>query len=560
MPKTFSEFTLTRANIDDIASESTKLMARWNAAETTQERVCVIEHWDQLRRGYSTESSLAYIRFTQDTQDEQRKDDKQYFDTIHPDITEHEVKFMRAVVESEHRADVSEHLGEHVLNLWDCTLATFDPVIADDQREESKLRTEYTALLAAIRIPFNGTDYTMSTVRGLFGDADRNIRLGSLRALSQAMGEKREELDNLYDQLVAIRNKMATKLGYSRYTELGYKEMLRTDYSADDVTTFREMVRRDIVPIAAKIRQQHAKTLGVSDYGFHDESVRDSLGVPKPKGDHDWMLDQASAMFAEMGSDFSSFFEMMRSRELLDLKSRDGKAGGGYCSSLTDHGIPFIFANFNGTQDDVNVFTHECGHAFQCHSSRGQRLQDYLWPTYEACEIHSMSLEMLTYPHMEKFFGDDAARFRTGHLEGAILFLPYGCAVDEFQHLVYDSPTASPEDRAEMWQECERRYMPWRVYNDMPHFASGRYWQRQGHIYSRPFYYIDYCLAQVCALQFWDLGRRDRPAAMSKYRQLCNMGGSLPFTQILDSVGLQSPFQPQVIAQMVDNLKSGLAL
>ena len=233
---------------------------------------------------------------------------------------------------------------------------------------------------------------------------------------------------------------------------------------------------------------------------------------------------------------------MMADCELLDLKARNGKAGGGFCANVPRYGVPFIFANFNGTQDDVNVFTHECGHAFQNWSSRDQSLLLYQWPTYEAAEIHSMSLEFLTYPYMEAFFGDDAARFIEGHLEDAILFLPYGCAVDEFQHRVYAEPDMTPAERAALWLELERTYLPHRRYTEMPHMESGRLWQQQRHIFAMPFYYIDYCLAQTCALQMWHSATKDREDTMARYRTLCSLGGSKPFTELVAAAGLANPF------------------
>jgi M3 family oligoendopeptidase len=233
---------------------------------------------------------------------------------------------------------------------------------------------------------------------------------------------------------------------------------------------------------------------------------------------------------------------MMTDCDLLDLKARTGKAGGGFCADVPRYGVPFIFANFNGTQDDVNVFTHECGHAFQNWSSRDHSLLLYQWPTYEAAEIHSMSLEFLTFPYMDFFFGEDSERYKAGHLEDAILFLPYGCAVDEFQHRVYSNPEMSAAERAALWSEMEAIYLPHRSYTDMPHFESGRLWQQQHHIFAMPFYYIDYCLAQTCALQMWHSANQDREGTMERYRQLCSLGGTQPFTALLDAVGLSNPF------------------
>lgn len=284
-----------------------------------------------------------------------------------------------------------------------------------------------------------------------------------------------------------------------------------------------------------------------------DEAVHDPAGNPKPNGDHDWMMDRATEMFAQLGPSMGDFFSQMRAGNFMDLKSREGKAGGGFCDVLPGFGMPFIYANFNGTMQDVRVFTHEMGHAFQTYSSLNQPLIDYVMATMESCEIHSMGLEFLTWPQMDLFFGDAAARFRRTHLTQLLLFLPYGMAVDHFQHLVYARPDASPDDRAAMWQEMEQLYLPWLNWGDLAHPAGGRRWQAQLHIFGSPFYYIDYALALTCALQLWVRAAEDRDAAMNSYLVLCRRGGDAPFGQLVRSIGLTSPFEQGCLKEVVEH-------
>jgi len=273
------------------------------------------------------------------------------------------------------------------------------------------------------------------------------------------------------------------------------------------------------------------------------------------------MLHQATELFDRMGGEFGGFFRMLQDCELMDLESREGKLGGGFSTDLAAWKLPFVFANLEGTQDDVRMLTHECGHAYQnWQSSKTQPLLEYRWPTKEATEIHSMSLEFLTHPHMELFFGDDAHRFRQGHIEDVILFLPYGCAVDHFQHMVYANPSASPADRAEMWRECERLYLPHRRYSELPLYAGGRIWQRTPQVYCYPFYFIDYCFAQMVALQLWQGAQQDRPGTLACYQQLCELGGSQSFTGLLDTVGLASPLKEGSLAAVVQTATQALDL
>jgi M3 family oligoendopeptidase len=369
----------------------------------------------------------------------------------------------------------------------------------------------------------------------------------------------KQKLDELYDSLTKLRHASALKLGLKDFTELGYLRMHRVDYNRNDVETLRKQVQQEVVPLTTELVKRQAANLGVDKIMHWDEGIHDKQGNPKPKGDHDWMVQRAIEMFDDMGHGLGDFFKLMHEKGLMDLKSRDGKAGGGFCTSFPVWGVPFIFANFNGTKGDVEVFTHEMGHAFQNYSSRSQKLADYQWPTHESAEIHSMSLEFITWPWMDKFFKEDAQRFRRVHLTGALMFIPYGTAVDHFQHLVYEKPGASPAERHEMWREMERTYLPWRDGGDLPHVPQGGFWQIQRHNYLSPFYYIDYVLAQICARQFWVRADEDRKAAMKDYVALCSRGGEAPFRELAKSAGLRSPFEPGCLTAVVSKARDWLA-
>ncbi len=557
---TFDELTYSRPRKDDLDREHVHRMARWSEATTAEAQLALIREWDQALIHYETSSSLAHIHYRQAINNDACKDAQEFFDNLHPTVLGHNVSFLRAVTGSPERPTLEARLGTQIFALWESFLGTFEPSIADAKREESALDNEYSALLASLEIRFQGQTHNLSTLRGFYGHADREVRAAAQQAGAAALGAHQEKLDQIYHDLVGLRDGMARTLGYENFIPLGYRQMDRIGYGPEDVARFRDQVREVVVPLAQRIHARRAQTLGVSDYSFHDESVRDLKGVPCPAGDHDWMMDRATEMFDSLGGDFGGFFRMLRQRSLLDLKSRAGKAGGGFCCGLPAHEVPFIFANFDGTQNDVNVFTHECGHAFQNYQSRKQPLREYFWPTTEAAEIHSMSLEFLTHPFMELFFQEDAERFRVGHVESGLLFLPYGVAVDEFQHKVYAEPDASPERRTEIWQEVERIYLPHRRYQDVPYFASGRVWQRQRHIYGMPFYYIDYCLAGTCAMQMWRASRVDRADAMERYRTLCSLGGSMSFPDLLAAIDLKNPFTDGCLSEVCEAVQDAIGL
>jgi M3 family oligoendopeptidase len=559
-PPKLSEMPYARPDLAALRAATEAQRKAWAVAGSAEAQMQVLKAWDRDRIALDTARSLAGLRYQCDTRSASTKAEREFFDEVAPQLDEMRLDFLRDAVKSPHRPELQRMIGSHAFAIWEQELTAYDPVIAEDRREESRLCRRFTELMADMRVEHDGKRVTMPQAGAWFGDPDRGVRLRIQQARFAAMEEKREELDSIYDDLVRVRDAMGRKMGRDGYVPLAYTLRGR-DYTPAQVASFRKQVEEVLVPLASRIRSRHAAALGVSDYAFHDTFVAGDLrGVPKPKGDAAWMCDRAGEMFARLGPDFAGLWSVLRDGELLDLEAREAKAGGGFCTDLQAHGVPFVFANFNGTADDVDVFTHECGHAYQSWRSMAlQPLSDYFGPTNDAAEIHSMSLEMLCHPMAELFFEEDASRYRQKHLEAALLFIPYGTAIDEFQHEVYLQPSLTPAQRAEVWRHLERKYLPERKYPGMPFAESGRAWQLQRHVYLSPFYYIDYCLAQTCALQFWQRSRADRDAAMEAYRRICELGGSRPFSGIVASAGLTSPFAPGCLQGLAGDLEGVLA-
>lgn len=542
----FDEIAAPRPTRQTLQQQASEVLALLDGGD----RAGALKLWETHRRAYETWASLVHLRFAQDTTDAAAKADRDYADSLAPEATEHEVAIKRRLLAD--RAATEAVTGAFATRLWDCDIATFDPAIKADLEEESRLSAEYTAILASAKIPFRGETLNLAGLDAPAQDPDRGTRHDAEAARWGFFADHGLELDRIYDQLVRLRDGMARKLGYASYTPFGYRRMRRTDYGPDDVARYRTEVATHVVPLVAKLLEQRRATLGLDKVHYWDESLVDPAGNPAPAGGHDFLVAQARRMFDTMHPRMGQFFRTMEQGGFLDMKNRPGKAGGGFCTSFPTEGVPFIFANFNGTHHDIGVFTHEMGHAFQNWESRDKALSDYLWPTMEAAEIHSMSLEFLTYPHMDLMVGPAAAdRFRRMHLIGALAFLPYGVCVDHFQHEIYANPTASPAERHAIWQRLEKLYLPWTDYGDLAYPAKGGRWQAKPHIYNSPFYYIDYTLAQCCAMQFWLRARTDPAEALEAYVRLCARGGEAPFQDLVASAGLTSPFAPGALAGVV---------
>ncbi len=516
------------------------------------DRAAALAEWDGLRRRYDTWSALVHLRFAQDTTDTAAKADRDYADALSPEAADLEVALKRRLLADPDRAGLATLVGEHALRLWETDVTTFDPAIKPDLEEEARISARYTELLASAKLEIGGKTVNLAGLGPYAEDPDRAVRHEAERVRWAFFEANAGALDEIYDQLVKLRHGMAVKLGFSSYTPLGYRRLRRVDYGPEDVARYREQVVQHVVPLVGRLLEARRAENGWDRLRYWDEALVDPAGNPKPAGDHDTLVEAAAAMFDGMDDRLAAFYRLMRQGGFMDLKNRPGKSGGGFCTSFPTEGVPFIFANFNGTHHDIGVFTHEMGHAFQNWESRGLDGIDYLWPTMEAAEINSMGLEFLAYPEIGRLVGDDAAdRFRRMHLIGALAFLPYGVCVDHFQHEVYANPDASPADRHALWARLEKLYLPRADYGDLSFLAKGGRWQAKSHIYGSPFYYIDYTLAQCCAMQFWVKSRRDYPAAMEAYVELCSRGGSAPFQDLVRSAGLVSPFADGALQDVV---------
>jgi M3 family oligoendopeptidase len=548
-------------DLEELTRRTDALCARLEDSTTSDAALEVLCEWDALRREVSTWGSWVGLRFQQDTRDAERKAARERWDRARPRWTELCVRMQRALLDSPHRPALEGEIGPQAFALWRSATLAFDPAIVDDLVRESELEAEYVELLAGAELEFDGEPETLSTVLRHRQSADREVRHAAERCLWGWFGERREDLDRIYDDLVRLRHAMARRMGRADFVELGYERMARVDYGPEDVARFRATIRETVVPLAAELERRRAESLGLERVMAWDEYVHDSAGNPRPAGDRAWQVERAREMFDALAPELATFFTRLADGGYLDLDARAGKAGGGFCTSFPTVGMPFVFANFNGTKGDVEVLTHEIGHAFQNFSSGGLFPTDYAWPTYESAEVHSMSLEFLTWPEMERFFGaDEAERFRRVHLAESLSFLAYGTAVDHFQHEVYSRPEMTPDERHACWREMERPYLPWRDWGDLEHPARGGRWQHQRHVYLAPFYYIDYVLAQTCALQFWARAEDDREEALRAYVELCARGGSLPFQALVRSAGLTSPFDEGCLAAAVERARQVLGV
>ena len=553
----YNELHYERIDPDETKSKISKLVKKFNEAKNADEQIDVIMKIDSFSRDYWTYQSMASLNFSRNINDEKAKSEKEYYDSITPDMTESYNLFDKALNKSSFKKDISEKFGDTFLDQIELSLKTFDSKIKEMLKEEMDLKNEYTKLTAGAKIEFDGEEYNLAGLGPYHSDSNRNIRKRSYEARFGWFKNNEDKLDNIYDKLVKLRHKIAVTLGYDNFIELGYYRMGRSDYGPKDVANFRKQIVDNVVPIINVLLEKKREILGLDHLYFYD-GINFKDGDPTPKGSPKKLVTEAQKMYHELSSETGEFFDIMVNEELMDLVNRKGKRPGGFCTSFPKYERPYIFSNFNGTDHDITVLTHEAGHAFQNFSSRQQPLVNYHWPTMESAEIHSMSMEFFTWPWMEKFFKEETDRFKYKHISGSLSFLPYGACVDHFQHWVYENHEATPKQRKDKWLELESIYLPQRDYNNMVFAKDGGIWQGQLHIYQMPFYYIDYTLAQTCAFQFWINSEENKEQAWENYMRLCKAGGSLSFTKLIDLAKLDSPFKDGCLKKVVNYVENWL--
>lgn len=554
----FNEYKYEHLDLEKIKKIFSELIESFEKAENVEGQITAFDKIIKLRNHIETMQTLVSVRHSIDTNDEFYDKENEYMDEISPILFGFTNDFYKALVNSKFKDELIQKYGKFLFDLAENTLKTFSPEIIPDAQEENRLSSKYSKLIASAKIDFDGKELNLSQMVPYTQSKDRNVRIEAAKKVAQFFAENQDEFDNIYDSLVKVRTRMAQKMGYKNFVEFGYKQLSRLEYDAKMVESYRKQVLENIVPLHTELRERQGKRLGLDKLKFYDEAIKFNSGNADPHGSPEWILNNGKTMYKELSKETDEFFTFMTENNLLDLLSKKGKMSGGYCTYIPEHKAPFIFANFNGTSHDIDVLTHEAGHAFQVYQSRGFEVPEYLWPSYEACEIHSMSMEFLTWPWMDLFFENDTDKYKFIHLSEALLFIPYGVTVDEFQHWVYENPEATPKERREKWIEIEKKYLPTRDYGEVEELKNGIFWFRQGHIFSSPFYYIDYTLAQVCAFQFWIKSRENREKAWKDYLNLCKLGGSKPFFELMKSANLKNPFEEGTLAFVIPKIKEYL--
>ncbi len=545
-----------RPNIDELEKELNEKLEIFKKASSYEEMKAAYFSFEETMSHFSTTATIASIRANMNTSDEFYKNEEEFYNESFFKIVLKEKELAEALVASEYKEDFIKEFGDQVIKDIEADIKLNSEEIEEESIKIAKLSSKYSRLVAECKTEFRGEECNFYGLLKHMLDNDRNVRKEAMHAWSDLYNTVDEELDEIYKELCSLRRSEANKLGFNNYIDMAYLDMHRFDYGPKEVEKFREAVKKYIVPLANKLHEDQRDRLGIDKLRYYDEKLYFKEGNPEPNKTVEEMVNAAKNTYSELSNETKEYFDFMVEHELYDLETRPNKHMGGYCTALPDYKAPFIYSNFNGTSADTQVLTHEAGHAFEGFvASRNQPLMSYYWSTSDINEIHSMAMEFFTDKWYGYFYdGNDGDKYRYEHLVESICNIPYLISVDEFQHRVFEGEEKTSEELRKIWKDIEEKYMPWRDYDGDEFLEGGAFWMQKQHIFMYPFYYVDYALAMLCALQFFVRMQKDFEGAWKDYLYLCKLGGSKGYNELLQAANLLSPFKEETIAGVIETV------
>lgn len=551
----FSEIKLQLPDFEKIKRDFIDLNNKFLNVNSFDEAKNIFEEIQKLQNNYYEGQNIALINNAQDTNNKLFKSNFDFYQDLDPEFNLLVSNFGKSMINSDFKNELELEYGSLIFkkfqNLFDIT----NESIIIDRKEENRLVSEYAQLNSKAQIDFQGKNLNLMQFMPYFEDVDRDIRVSSKKTYWDYFKKNKDKYEGIYDNLVHLRNNMAKKLNFNSFTEFAYKERNRIGYGREEIKDFRNTISQFVSPKIQEIQKKQLKKLNLDKLKFSDEDILFLDGNPKPLGDSSFIIQKAKEMYSDISIETKEFSDLMINNELMDLNARKGKRGGGFATFIPNLNFPFLFGNFVGTTFDIKVLTHEFGHCFQAYSGIESKMGigEYTFPTFEAVEIHSMSMEHITLDYMNLFFNNnDTKKFKSKKIIETLKSLPYMCAVDEFQEYIYDNPNLTSKQRNEYWREMELKYISSRDYGEIDYLNEGVFWQKQMHIFHTPFYYIDYALALVSSMEIYNNYVENPKETWQNYMNLCKIGGSQEYLNILKAGNLSSPFNRGKVEKIIE--------
>ena len=501
-----------------------------------------------------------YIAKTRRTDDAEIKKAYLHFvEHVEPKVRQATFDLSKRIVDDEHVATLDEGEFGVLLRSMRAEVELFRPENIPLQTQLTTLDAEYDEICGAMTVEFDGEERTLPQMARYLEETDRDVRERAWRGVATRRLADADRIDDLFDRMVGLRDTVARNAGFGNYRDFQHRNLMRFDYTPADCEIFQNAVEQVCVPFVRRMQEERLSRLGLDRLRPWDLKVDPQGRTPlRPFEGEIELVERSSKAFHGLDGDLGTLFDSMREGDCLDLASRKGKAPGGYQYQRQRTGRPFIFMNAAGMHRDLQTMIHEAGHAFHSLLSTHHGLVEYRDSPIEFAEVASMGMEMLAMPRLGEFYDEvDADRARRDHLEDVVSMLPWIAQIDAFQHWLYTHPTHTREERTAAWLDLQRRFgglVDWGGLESV----EERLWQRQGHLFGVPFYYIEYGIAQLGALQLWQRSRENQPQALAGYKRALALGGSRPLPELFEAAGLRFDFGPETMGSLVEDVADSL--
>ena len=537
-----------------------KLEEQLDTSSSAENLEQVILNWEELSAAIAEEGSKRYIAMTCQTEDKDaEKAYLEFVEKIEPEEKECNFLLSKKLTKHPQCKDLKNQRYEVFLRDTALQVELFRSENVTLETEASKLGQKYQKIIGGLTVHFQGKEQTLIQMSRHLEGTERNHRQKAWELVANRRLEESEKIDSHIDDLAKLRNQMSENAGFSNYRDYAHKRLGRFDYSPDDCISFQNAIEEEMVPLLRELQDERIQELNINELKPWDTAT-DPKGRPplEPFEKVSDLIECSQSIFNQVDGNLSDWFQTMQDLDLLDLANRKGKAPGGYQCSLDESRLPFIFMNSVGVQRDVETLLHEAGHAFHSMASQNEPLHSYRHAPIEFCEVASMAMELLGSEFLEEFYNsEEARRARINHLEGIVFVFPWIATVDAFQHWLYLNPDHSIEDRDKAWSNLIDRFggnVDWTHYE----LAKAKLWHKQLHIFLHPFYYVEYGIAQLGALQVWANYKNNRSKALNDYKAALALGGSKPLPELFKRCNIQFDLSRDTVAPMADLLRKEL--
>jgi oligoendopeptidase F len=517
--------------------------------------------WGELTAALDEESCRRYIAMTCHT--DNARAEKAYLDfveQIEPQLKRRQFKLAQDFLTHPLRRELPKRRYEVFDRNTNVHVELYRAENVPLETEEAKLGQQYQKLTGSLTVQFRGEEKTLVQMSRYLEEPDRALRQKAWELVANRRLQEAERFETFFDQLVKLREQIAKNAGFANYRDYAFRVKCRFDYTPEDCLKFHNAIEQEIMPVVRELQTERRRQLKLEKLRPWDLAV-DPLSRPplKPFEQVEKMISASQKIFNQLDKELARGFKTMRDLRLLDLDNRKGKAPGGYQSTLSEARLPFIFMNAIGVQRDVETILHEAGHAFHALATRDEELHAYRSAPIEFCEVASMSMELLGNEFIESFYSPpDAKRARRDHLEGIVEIFPWIATVDAFQHWIYSHPGHSRLERKAAWLALMDRFggdVDWSGHEK----ARVNLWHRQLHVFLHPFYYVEYGIAQLGALQVWANSKQDKSKAMNDYKRTLALGGSRPLPELFAAAGCRFEFNAKTMKPLVALVRQELA-